>query len=176
MTSAIELSSDTLRCQIAPELGGVITGLWLGEIAVLRSTPIKVLTAPRQGGSYALVLFSNRAGQATLQWAGTGHPLVQNRSNEPHAIHGVGWHPYFVKRARSHISFKADARWEIGADKLPTPRVAAHGLDSDCAMLDVDHCFEGWSGAASADALGVRVLQPGESMSAEVSIQVEPAP
>ncbi len=288
MTSAIELSSDAMRCQIAPELGGAIAGLWLGEIAVLRCTPINELTMARQAGSYALVPFSNRVGQATLQWAGTGHPLVQNNGDEPHAIHGVGWqrpwtvlqadtrfallsyehkpdsswpfafdssqafrlspntlemtlsitnqgdapapvglgwHPYFVKRARSHISFKADARWEMGADKLPTHRVAAHGLDSDCASLEVDHCFEGWpgvvhlldellhtrissslrrlvvftnstrdfvaiepvshvnnainllaSGAASADALGVRVLQPGESMSAEVSIQVERAP
>ena len=176
MTALIELSNDSLRCQIAPDLGGAIAGLWLGDIAVLRCTPIKELTTARQAGSYALVPFSNRVGQATLQWAGTGHPLLQNNGDEPHAIHGVGWQPYFVKRARSHISFKADARWEIGADKLPTPRVAAHGLDSDCAMLDVDHCFDGWSGAASADALGVRVLQPGESMSAEVSIQVEPAP
>jgi aldose 1-epimerase len=224
-------------------------------------------------------------GHATLKWAGTSHPLVQNNGDEPHAIHGVGWqrpwivleadehfallsyehkadaswpfafdtsqafklspnkleltlsitnqsdapapvglgwHPYFVKRSRSRISFEASARWEMGAEKLPTQRVPAHGLDADCAFLDVDHCFEGWPGVVhlrdeqlhtrinsnlnrlvvytnetrnfvaiepvshvnnalnlmatsgtSAEALGVRVLQAGESMSAQMSIHVE---
>jgi aldose 1-epimerase len=135
---------------------------------------------------------------------------------------GLGWHPYFVKRSRSHIAFEASGRWEMNAEKLPTHRLSAHGLDADCAMLDVDHCFDGWNGvlhlrdetlhtrlsstlnrlvvytnetrdfvaiepvshvnnainlmtssAAAAEDLGVRVLQPGESMSAEMHIQVE---
>lgn len=285
MTSTIELSCDTFRCEIAPELGGSIAGLWLGDIPVLRSTPAKTLTTVRQAGSYPLVPFSNRMGHANLQWAGTAHPLVKNFMPEPHAIHGVGWqrpwavleasprfallsyahkpdavwpfafdtsqafrltahelaltlsitnqsaaaapvglgwHPYFVKRARSRISFEATGRWEMNAEKLPTHRMAAHGLDADCAFLEVDHCFDGWPGVvhlrdeqlhtrisaslnhlvvfthstrdfvaiepvshvnnaislmtmtgASADALGVRVLQPGESMSAEMSIHAE---
>ena len=285
MTSAIELSSNTLRCEIAPALGGCIAGLWLGDTPVLRSTPAPMLTTVRQSGSYPLVPFSNRVGHATLQWAGTGHPLVHNNAEEPHAIHGVGWqrpwtvleasaqfallsyehkpdeawpfafdtsqafrlsanaleltlsitnqsavaapvglgwHPYFVKRPRSHIAFEATGRWEMSPEKLPTHRSAAQGLDMNCAALDVDHCFDGWSGVvhlrdealhtrltsslrrlvvftndtrdfvaiepvshvnnalnlmastgASAESLGVRVLQPGESMSAEMSIHVE---
>ena len=59
---------------------------------------------------------------------------------------GLGWHPYFVKRAHSHIAFPAAGRWEMGKDKLPTHCAAAGGLDADCTSLDVDHCFEGWSG------------------------------
>jgi aldose 1-epimerase len=285
MTACIELSNDSLRCQIVPDLGGAIAGLWLGDMAVLRCTPVKELSTARQAGSYPLVPFSNRIGQATLKWAGTSHPLVQNNGDEPHAIHGVGWqrpwsvleadarfallsyrhkpdsgwpfafdasqafklsantlelslgitnqsdapapaglgwHPYFIKRRGCHISFEATARWEMGADNLPTHRVATQGLDTDCAALTVDHCFEGWSGVvhlrdeqlltrvnsnlrrlvvytnsardfvaiepvshvnnalnlvasgvASADALGQRVLQPGQSMTAEMSIQVE---
>lgn len=285
MTSALELSCNTFRCEIAPDLGGAIAGLWLGDIPVLRSTPAKALTTARQAGSYALVPFSNRVGNATLKWAGTSHPLLQTSGDEPHAIHGVGWqrpwavldasaqfallsyehkpdeawpfafdtsqafrlsanalalslsitnqsavaapvglgwHPFFVKRERSRISFEATGRWEMSADKLPTHRVPALGLDADCAVLEVDHCFEGWPGVvhlrdealhtcissslrrlvvftsatrsfvaiepvshvnnainlmtlsgAATDALGVRVLQPGESMSAEMSIQVE---
>jgi aldose 1-epimerase len=138
---------------------------------------------------------------------------------------GLGWHPYFVKRTRSHIAFEASGRWEMDAEKLPTHRTASPGVDADCATLDVDHCFEGWPGVvhlrdevlhtrlssnlsrlvvftnasrdfvaiepvshinnalnllatsgASAESLGVRVLQPGESMSAEMSIHVERAP
>ena len=282
----IELKAGSLRCELAPELGGCIAGLWLGETPVLRSTPAAQLENGRQSGCYPLVPFSNRIGQASLVWQGTQHPLVRNNGDEPHAIHGVGWqrpwavlerdersamlayehkadaswpfgfdcsqtfrlrpnglelvlaltnqsdqpapagvgwHPYFVKRARSRIAFQASGRWEMGADKLPTVRKPSNGLDADCAFLDVDHCYDGWDGTAHlrdekmhvrmhsgltrlvaftnstreyvaiepvshvnnavhlyasgapADDLGLRVLQPGESMMAQMEIEVEPA-
>jgi len=145
---------------------------------------------------------------------------LTNQSAEP-APAGLGWHPFFVKRGRSHIAFQASGRWEMGADKLPTRRVSAPGLNADCAALDVDHCYDGWDGAvhlhdellhvrlssnlsrlvvftnptrdniaiepvshvnnavslvhAGADAaeLGLAVLQPGESISAQMTIEVE---
>ena len=270
-------------CQLEPRLGGCIAGLWLGGVPVLRSTPAGQLASARQAGSYPLVPFSNRIGQATLHWQGTQHPLVRNNVPEPHAIHGVGWqrpwqvlesderfallsyehradsawpfafdssqtlrlgegaleltlsltnqsqqpapaglgwHPFFVKRQRSRISFEATGRWEMGPDKLPTQRRTAHGLDADCASLDVDHCYDGWNGVvhlrdellharvssnlnrlvvftsqtrdsiaiepvshvnnalnlveAGADpaALGLAILQPGESISAQMTIEV----
>lgn len=285
MTSAIKLSCNTFRCEVAPALGGSIAGLWLGDIPVLRSTPAEFLTTVRQAGSYPLVPFSNRMGHAALKWAGTSHPLVRTTADEPHAIHGVGWlrpwtvleadpqfallayehkpddtwpfafdtsqafrlraneleltlsitnqsavaapvglgwHPCFVKRPHSHIGFDASGRWEMNDEKLPTHRVPVPGLDADCAALNLDHCFDGWPGVstlrdeqlqirvssslrrlvvfihpdrdclsiepvshvnnainlmemsgASAEDLGVQVLQPGESMSAEMSIFVE---
>jgi aldose 1-epimerase len=110
----------------------------------------------------------------------------------------------------------------MSAEKLPTRRLPARGLDTDCATLDVDHCFDGWGGVvylrdellytqvtsnmsrlvvftnatkdfiaiepvshvnnaihlaqttgADPEDLGLRILQPGESMSAQMSIQVE---
>ena len=285
MSPCITLSSAGLRCEIKPELGGCVAGLWLGDLPVLRSTPASALLSVRQAGSYPLVPFSNRVGHATLKWQGTSHPLVQNNGPEPHAIHGVGWqrpwqvldqgddllmlacehradaswpfafdasqtfrlhggalemtlsmtnqsaspapaglgwHPYFVKRASSHIAFEATGRWEMGGDKLPTHRQPSRGLDAACADLDVDHCFDGWSGvvqlrdellhtrmtsslrrlvaftnstrnfvaiepvshvnnavnlldlgSGQADDLGIRVLAPGESMSAQMSIHPE---
>jgi len=59
---------------------------------------------------------------------------------------GLGWHPYFVKRARTRIAFEATGRWDMSDDKLPTQHRATHGLDGDCAFLDIDHCFDGWGG------------------------------
>lgn len=287
MTPRLTLAQGKFRCDIEPDLGACIAGLWFDGEAVLRSSlPGQIATA-RESGSYPLVPFSNRIGQATLTWNGTSHPLVKNFANEPHAIHGVGWqrpwevleasdsfamlayqhkpdaawpfafdtsqafrltgrelevtlsitnqsktatpvglgwHPYFVKRAGSQVAFSATGRWEMDAAKLPTHRSASKGISADCAILDVDHCFDGWSGelhlrdekfhtrvsstlrhlvvytntaqtciaiepvshvnnaielmarkVASADELGVRVLQPGESMSAEMTIHVEPA-
>jgi aldose 1-epimerase len=111
----------------------------------------------------------------------------------------------------------------MGADKLPTERRANQGLDADCATLEVDHCYDGWTGdahlrderlhtvvrsgltrlvvftnpgregialepvshannavhlyarGAAAEELGLRVLQPGESMMAQMSIEAERA-
>lgn len=282
----MELRAGELHCEIEPRLGGCIAGLWIGGEPVLRSGPAAKLASARQAGCYALVPFSNRIGQATLQWQGTQHPLVRNNGDEPHAIHGVGWqrpwtvlesgpafamlayehrpdgawpfafdcsqtlrlgeqgleltlaltnqseqpapaglgwHPYFMKRERSRIAFAASGRWEMGADKLPTERKPARGLDGNCAFLDVDHCYDGWDGMAHlrdermhvrirsnlsrlvvftndtrdfvaiepvshvnnavnlhaaglpADALGLRILQPGESMMAQMAIEVEAA-
>lgn len=145
---------------------------------------------------------------------------LTNQAGEP-APAGLGWHPYFVKRSRSRISFDATGRWEMGDDKLPTVRKPARGLDADCGFLDVDHCYDGWDGMAHlrdermhvrirsslsrlvvytndtsgfiavepvshvnnavnlhaagrpAEELGLRVLEPGESMMAQMTIEVE---
>lgn len=282
----IRLESDGhLLCEIQPELGGCISGLWLDDVPVLRSSR-QPLASARQSGSYALVPFSNRIGRANLQWQGTSHPLVGNNPPEPHAIHGIGWqrpwsvldsdesfamlayehhadaawpfafdtsqtlrvrgrtleltlsltnqsptpapaglgwHPMFVKRVSSRIQFDATGRWSVDADLLPTARQADPGLDEDCAFLDVDNCFDGWSGiahlrdellhievgsnlsrlvvfshssrdsvaiepvshvsnainlvagGADAEQLGLCTLQPGETLTANMSIAVERA-
>jgi aldose 1-epimerase len=285
MTTPISLIADDLRCDIVPELGAAISGLWLGDVPVLRSKPGSMLTSVRESGCYPLVPFSNRIAHATLQWSGSSHRLVQNFAPEPHAIHGVGWqrpwtvqevdtcflrmsfehatdaawpfafgasqafrlvagalelslsvtnqstqaaplglgwHPFFIKRAHSRITFQASGRWEMGDDNLPTHRTASCGIDRDCVALDVDHCFDGWNGIVhlrdellhtrlssnldrlvvftndqrdfvavepvshvnnainmahitpvSGPELGVRVLQPGESMTAWMRIEME---
>ena len=220
--SSLVLRSGDLRCELRPDLGGCIAGLWLGDEPVLRSTPADQLKAARQSGSFPLVPFSNRIAQARLQWQGTSHPLVRNNGDEPHAIHGVGWqrtwqvldqtessaflsyehradsawpfafdasqvlqlngqclsltlsitnqartpapvglgwHPYFVKRAGSVVSFQATGRWEMGEDKLPTHRNPVAGLNASCAQLAIDHCFDGWDGVLDLrdERLAVRV-------------------
>jgi len=282
----IELKAGRLRCQLAPELGGSVAGLWLGGLPVMRSTQAAQLASARQAACYPLVPFSNRIGQASLVWQGTQHPLVRHAGDEPHAIHGVGWqrswsvldqdatsamlayehrpdagwpfafdcshtlrlrpdalemtlaltnqsdrpapaglgwHPCFDRRPASHLAFRAGGRWEMGTDKLPTRRVPSTGEDADCATLEVDHCYDDWDGTvllrddrlqvrlrsaltrlvvfnsarqpylaiepvshvnnavhlyaagATADALGLTVLQPGESMMAQMAIEAEPA-
>jgi aldose 1-epimerase len=64
---------------------------------------------------------------------------------------GLGWHPYFVKRAQSHLRFSATGRWDMGRDKLPTQHQPLPGLDAACTELDVDHCFDGWDGVVHLD-------------------------
>jgi aldose 1-epimerase len=147
---------------------------------------------------------------------------ITNRATQA-APAGLGWHPYFAKSAQTHIAFDAKGRWDMDADKLPSTRHEHPGLHTDCADLDVDHCFDGWSAALlltegglrlrltsdlrnlvvfttpgrnsiaiepvshvnnalglvlqtgqSPESLGLRVLQPGETFTASMQIDVEP--
>ena len=201
MPTPVTLRCAELRCEIKPELGGCISGLWLGGIPVLRSTPAQDLHSVRQSASYPLVPFSNRVGNATLQWQGTDHPLemslsITNQSAVSAPV-GLGWHPSFVKRDHAHVYCDATGRWELGSNKLPTHR-SSTGLDSDCATLEVDHCFDGWSGVMqlhdsvlrmrvvcglsrmaqtgdSAQDLGICMLQPGQTFSCSMRIEMERA-
>jgi aldose 1-epimerase len=67
----------------------------------------------------------------------------------PHAQPvGLGWHPYFPKRARSRLHIELAERWDSDATGLPVRRVAQPGIDADVAHLEFDNCFEGWRGAA----------------------------
>jgi aldose 1-epimerase len=149
---------------------------------------------------------------------------ITNRSAES-APAGLGWHPYFAKSAQTRVQFAAAARWDMDADKLPGTRREHPGLNTDCASLDVDHCFDGWNGALqlsegglrlqvtsdlrclvvfttpqrdsiamepvshvnnalglahagaqSPESLGMRTLQPGETFTASMRIQVEQTP
>lgn len=61
---------------------------------------------------------------------------------------GLGWHPYFVRRERSRVHLELQHRWEADATKLPIKQVAQSALDADVAVLDLDNCFDGWSGPA----------------------------
>jgi aldose 1-epimerase len=71
------------------------------------------------------------------------------RNDAPHpAPIGLGWHPYFPKRARSRLQAEVCARWEADATMLPTHRVAQPGIDADVAQLDLDDGFDGWQGPA----------------------------
>ena len=70
---------------------------------------------------------------------------ITNQAPSPAPV-GLGWHPYFAKRAGAHISFDATSRWEMGVDKLPTVLQATPRMASSCADLEIDNCFEGWAG------------------------------
>lgn len=138
----IELRAGALRCELVPELGGCVAGLWLDELPVLRSTPAVQLTGARQSGCYPLVPFSNRIGQATLVWQGTRHPLVRNNGDEPHAIHGVGWQrPWEVLEADGQLAMlchehRAGPAWPFAFDCSQTIRLTEQGLELTLALTN----------------------------------------
>jgi aldose 1-epimerase len=185
-----------------------------------------------RGDDFALLAYEHRPDSAwpfafdssqMLRVRGDSLEMTLSLTNQSQraAPAGLGWHPFFVKRARSRISFEARGRWEMGPDKLPTERRPSNGLDASCAFLDIDHCFDGWTGTvqlrdellqtrlssnlsrlvvftndtrdfvaiepvshvnnamnrvnAGGDPaeLGLAILQPGESISAQMSISVK---
>ena len=73
--------------------------------------------------------------------------IVTNLADVAQPI-GLGWHPYFPKRARSRLHIECGERWDSDAAGLPVRKVAQPGIDSDVIHLDFDHCFDGWRGAA----------------------------
>lgn len=147
---------------------------------------------------------------------------LTNQSRRP-APCGLGWQHFFAKRPRSRIAFQATGRWETDAPAQSARRRPSTGLDAACGFLDVDHCFEGWSGqlalrdellhtrltsglsrlvvftndtrdfvavepvshvdnalslaaaGADPDELGLAILEPGASISAHMSVNVERA-
>lgn len=71
---------------------------------------------------------------------------LSNRETHQNMPAGLGFHPYFVKRPDSHVTFSTTGRWEMDPLSLPTERLPSPGLDRACAGLDIDHCFDGWQG------------------------------
>jgi aldose 1-epimerase len=62
---------------------------------------------------------------------------------------GLGWHPYFPRRARSRLRIDVETRWEHDSTQLPTHAVGIDGIDADVASLALDHCHSGWHAPAS---------------------------
>lgn len=142
MTTTLTLRYSDLLCEIKPELGGCIAGLWLGPDPVLRSTHAPELHTVRQAASYPLIPFSNRVGHAQLQWAGTSHPLVKNYAPEPHAIHGIGWErPWQVLEANGQFALlslehKADAAWPFDFDASQAFKLEAGALEMSLSITN----------------------------------------
>jgi len=109
------------------------------------------------GPQFALLSFEHKADSAwpfdfeasqafKLDAKGLEMSLSITNQSQVSAPVGLGWHPYFVKRSDTRVAFQTQGRWAMGDDKLPTHREPHGGLDTDCASLSVDHCFDGWTG------------------------------
>lgn len=73
---------------------------------------------------------------------------VTNRGEAPMPF-GAGWHPWFVRPAGTHLSFRATQRCTHDARCLPVSAEPSPGLDGgEEAFLGLDTHFAGWDGAA----------------------------
>lgn len=136
----LTLRCESLVCELKPELGGCIAGLWSGGVAVLQSTPADQLQSVRQAASYPLVPYSNRIAQALLRWQGKDFPLVKNWLPDPHSIHGVGWERPWTVVSRDATSAQlvyrhaGDASWPFAFEATQRFALSADAL---CMTLDI---------------------------------------
>jgi len=72
---------------------------------------------------------------------------IQNTGDVTQPV-GLGWHPYFPKREGSHLHVEISDRWEPDATGLPIRTVVQPGIEGEVAQMGLDHCFDGWKGAA----------------------------
>lgn len=72
---------------------------------------------------------------------------------------GLGWHPYFVRRAGAELQGSdVHTQWLSGADLLPTTPVPRDGLNGPVAVHLLDHCFSGGGAVGFSDeAMSVAV-------------------
>ena len=151
---SISLRCASLICELKPELGGCIAGLWSGDVAVLQSTLADQLQSVRQSASYPLVPYSNRIAHALLHWQGQVHHLVKNWPPDPHSIHGVGWErPWDIA---SHDATSAqlvyrhpgDAAWPFAFEATQSFALSATALNMTMCIRNLqDHAVPvglGW--------------------------------
>jgi aldose 1-epimerase len=62
---------------------------------------------------------------------------------------GLGWHPYFPKRDRSHLRIAVSDRWDSDETQLPVRKVVQPDIDAEVTGLRLDNCFDGWRGPAA---------------------------
>ncbi|HEY0823641.1 MAG TPA: aldose 1-epimerase [Ramlibacter sp.] len=138
----IELRAGRLRCELHPELGGSIAGLWLDGQPVLRSTPAGQLASARFAGCYPVVPFSNRVGQASVVWRGTQEPQFRQAGDAPHAIHGMAWQRAWSvldsddASAMLACEHRSDAAWPFAFDCSHTLRLSPRGLELTLAVTN----------------------------------------
>ncbi len=85
------MEAGAMRCELRPDLGGCLSGLWFQDVPVLRSAPGNSISSVRQSANFPLVPFSNRLANARLVWEGESYEIAANFAPEAHAIHGLGW-------------------------------------------------------------------------------------
>ena len=102
-TPSLELRAGNLRLALRPDLGGAIAGLWLGDVAVMRSTEPAGLDSSRRSACYPLAPYSNRLGYRRFRWLGQDHTTQPNFDDNPHSVHGVAWQrPWEVVSSTAH--------------------------------------------------------------------------
>ena len=121
---------------------------WLRPWEIVSSSVLEVVLRYRHEADADWPFAFEASQYFTLTPQSMSVQMVFTNSAEVAQPVGLGWHPYFPKRARSRLHIELSDRWDSDATQLPTRKVAQPGIDSDVSHLAFDNCFDGWSGPA----------------------------
>ena len=121
---------------------------WLRPWEIVSSSVLEVVMRLRHPGDADWPFPFDATQYLTLTPQSMSVQMVITNTAEVAQPIGLGWHPYFPKRARSRLHIELSDRWDSDAAQLPVRKVAQHGIDSDVSHLDFDNCFEDWRGPA----------------------------
>lgn len=93
MHGMLTLRLNEFTLVVAPESGAALAGWARGPVRLLRMPLVAaVLRGDVHGmGSFPLLPYANRIGQARFAWEGQHYAIRRNLPGHPHALHGVGW-------------------------------------------------------------------------------------
>lgn len=136
MTERVELVCDEARCLILPQCGGSLGGWWVAGEPLLRAASPAAIHGgdPTALSGFPLVPYSNRIAQARFDFRGESVQLRRNRSDEDHALHGLGWQrPWSVvarteSSATLQLAHPGDADWPWPFVAEQTVTLAPTGL------------------------------------------------
>lgn len=142
----ISLVRGDLIADFHPEIGGALSRFAVGGIEVMRATPAAAIATPnvRQMACYPLIPYSNRIGQATLEFGQKTHQLRRNFGDEPHAIHGLGWQRRWQVDNQSNdaltlsLRHAADADWPFRFDAVQECRLLNRALQLRLRITSTD--------------------------------------
>lgn len=129
----MELRAGRLRCELTPDAGGAIAGMWQDDEALLAGAPAACLP---------VVPFSNRVGHASVQWQGTEQPLIRHAGAAPRDIVGVAasraWAVLEHDAASAMLAYahRPDAAWPFAFDCSHTVRLQPGRLDLALAITN----------------------------------------
>ena len=121
---------------------------WMRPWTIVSSSVLEVVLEMKHGGDADWPFAFTARQYFSLSPESFGARLQFTNDAEVDQPVGLGWHPYFARRSRSRLHIELSDRWDSDPTKLPTRKVAQHGIDSDLSHLDFDNCFEGWRGPA----------------------------
>lgn len=163
--SALRLSCGNDEAILLPDLGGRIAAWrtlgprtqrdWLQPMP--QDGPPDL--APRRGGCYPLVPYSNRVADGRFVWEGREHRLPPCPLTPPHALHGTGWmSPWTVEDADA-ASAVLEHRWSGGAD-WPWPFTARQTITLEADALRIGLSIRNDADAAQPVGLGLHPFFP----------------
>ena len=141
-TTCPDLRAGPLRLALRPDIGGCIAGLWRDGLPVLRSLEPADVVEPRDAGSFPLVPYSNRLGFRRFRWQGVDHTTQPNFPDNPHSLHGVGWHRPWAwasdgpDRAQLSLEHAPDGDWPFAFEARQSFVLDAAGLLSTLAITN----------------------------------------